>query len=1022
MSQISRILEKYNFTSWHIDFSDSAVYKDAPVGGFTFADASDSIIPQIGSVSGFNGNNTNFTQSDSYYYRSLLDGSQFKLNLGTVSLVDKSLFYVYRLPKYENFRPLSGSITDVVIEDEFNTHLGNYTFPYNVVNNQIEFDSVSVIDTPRSVTFVVTLTIQIRSNDGNIVVTASSGTVSNPQITVVYDGIYLQDVLFSWDWDDGSVVHSYTNVSSFQIDSAYRHYPLFLGYDVYSDDFLMRVSFVENQDSQIEIYERGNGGNIFTYDSYDAIDDGSTWRVLSYRINSSLNELVFNGSQRANSSQIVRTYAPPTISTTYSLVFNDTPKTYGITNDPFYVRSQRLDVGEIILCSGYLSNSDFYDIDSYLNKKWALRSLPPSLPQFVSIWQANSPIELPLTPNGIYSGIIDWGDGYQSALSYEARRHTYATSGTYTVTITGQIQGWDFQNYGSGYNGQILEVKSFGSLRGGTNSNAGLFHNCDNLTMNSVSDTLNLVGVTDLSLMFNGCSSLNEINRINEWDVSSVTTMGGLFRNSAFNDDISSWNVSNVTDMQGMFRGSQFNNYINSWDVSNVTNMQGMFSYNSSFNQDINSWDVSSVLDMSLMFEGSSLFNQDINSWDVSNVQNMTSMFTDSIFNGDISSWTVSNVTSMNGMFTNNSVFNQDISSWDVSSVVEMTSMFEGASLFNQDINSWDVSSVLDMQNMFKSSGITYSLNSWNVSNVQYMVNMFADSNFNGDISSWTVSSVLDMTQMFKGTPFDQDISGWNVSNVQSMQGMFSYNSSFNQDIDSWDVSSVLNMKSMFQYAGAFNKSLPSWDVSGVGDMDYMFMGASAFNGDISTWTTTSLNTMTQMFSGAVSFNQDIGNWDVSGVNYMQETFAEATAFNRDLSNWDIRYVITMQDFMRSKTNADFDIIYYDNMLASWSLLPLQNSVNAGFGLMKHSGDSGFENLVGSYSWSIDDGGKTGVVFDVTNTTGSTVSFVYETYIGGTAYGTYSFSPFEGPVPLVFYSSVQTYPPGIVAVKTNGVI
>ena len=89
---------------------------------------------------------------------------------------------------------------------------------------------------------------------------------------------------------------------------------------------------------------------------------------------------------------------------------------------------------------------------------------------------------------------------------------------------------------------------------------------------------------------------------------------------------------------------------------------------------------------------------------------------------------------------------------------------------------------------------------------------------------------------------------------------------------------------------------------------------------------------------------------------------------------------------------------------------------------MKHSGDSGFENLVGSYSWSIDDGGKTGVVFDVTNTTGSTVSFVYETYIGGTAYGTYSFSPFEGPVPLVFYSSVQTYPPGIVAVKTNGVI
>jgi surface protein len=305
---------------------------------------------------------------------------------------------------------------------------------------------------------------------------------------------------------------------------------------------------------------------------------------------------------------------------------------------------------------------------------------------FVSVWNISTDIGLPYSPTGTYSGTIDWGDGNFSANTYSNRTHTYASSGTYTITITGTIEGWDFNNYATAYRTRLLEIISWGTLRGENNSNQNMFRQCSNLKLTGVTDTPDLVGITSLGYMFRSCSSLTAVNNMNSWDVSSVTDMSNMFDNaSSFNQNIGNWDVSSVTNMDSMFWGTSFNQNIGSWNVSSVTNMELMFYQVISFNQNIGSWNVSSVTNMRNMFDGTS-------------------------FNQNIGSWNVSSVTNMDGMFARTTSFNQNIRSWNVSSVTNMDNMFASASSFNQDLSRWCVTLIPSTPTQFDAGATSWTL------------------------------------------------------------------------------------------------------------------------------------------------------------------------------------------------------------------------------------------------------------------------------------------------------------------------
>jgi len=235
--------------------------------------------------------------------------------------------------------------------------------------------------------------------------------------------------------------------------------------------------------------------------------------------------------------------------------------------------------------------------------------------------------KLPLTTSTGLDAVVDWGDSTTDTITvFNAPEvtHTYASSGTYTISITGTLPGFRFVNAGDKL--KIINISSWGVLNITANS---VFRGCTNLTC-SATDAPTITS-TSLANTFQSCTNFN--GNIGNWDVSAVTNTSLMFISAtAFNNggssSIGNWDVSAVTKMENMFSFSGFNQNIGSWNTGAVTTMGNMFQSATAFNNggssSIGNWNTSSVTIMNSVFQSATAFNQNIGAWNVEAVTNIT--------------------------------------------------------------------------------------------------------------------------------------------------------------------------------------------------------------------------------------------------------------------------------------------------------------------------------------------------------------------------------------------------------------
>jgi surface protein len=196
-------------------------------------------------------------------------------------------------------------------------------------------------------------------------------------------------------------------------------------------------------------------------------------------------------------------------------------------------------------------------------------------------------------------------------------------------------------------------------------STATMFSGCRSLTF-PATDIPDLSQVQNMSWMFSECWNTNGITNINQWDVSNVQDMTGLFyRNYGFNQPLDNWNTGNVVSMSKMFEHCHyFNQPLESWNTQNLFSTHAMFKDAWNFNQPLNGWELGRDASFGIgnqwasrMFENARSFNQPLDNWGWPGWFDAGRMFYGSPFNQNIGSWDNWNTLGTLGATSNFEIF-----------------------------------------------------------------------------------------------------------------------------------------------------------------------------------------------------------------------------------------------------------------------------------------------------------------------------------------------------------------------------
>ena len=224
--------------------------------------------------------------------------------------------------------------------------------------------------------------------------------------------------------------------------------------------------------------------------------------------------------------------------------------------------------------------------------------------------------------------------------------------------------------------------------------------------------------ITDMSHMFENCSSLNAVQQL---DTKKVTDMNHMFSGCSSLETVPQIDARNVTNMQNMFYGCGNLKNVSLSNTSSVTNMQSIFMGCTSLTA-ITYLGCDKCKTLQWAFDG------------CSKLENANLAYTESVQDWRYTFDNCSSLKSMNlqmhgglnteGMFQNCASLTT-VELYNTFNVVFMNRMFENCSSLTSVNNNFNTSKVTDMSYMFQNCSSLTTLPQLDASNVNNVTNMF---------------------------------------------------------------------------------------------------------------------------------------------------------------------------------------------------------------------------------------------------------------------------------------------------------
>lgn len=235
-------------------------------------------------------------------------------------------------------------------------------------------------------------------------------------------------------------------------------------------------------------------------------------------------------------------------------------------------------------------------------------------------------------------------------------------------------------------------------------STAYWFSQLNNLTTIRGIEHLNTQNVTDMHWMFEGCSSLTNLN-VSTFNTENVRNMGALFGGCSglTSLDVSNFNTSRVTDMNQMFSNCSglTSLDLSSFNTANVQQMFGMFNACRNLTSlDLGNFDTRNVTRMDWMFDGCrNLTELNVSSFNTEKVEWIYLMFggCSSLTHLDLSNFNTSNATEMREMFEDcSSLTSLDLSNFYTPNATTIGWFFRGCTnLVSVDIRNFTTDNIV---------------------------------------------------------------------------------------------------------------------------------------------------------------------------------------------------------------------------------------------------------------------------------------------------------------------------------------